>query len=100
MGSTDDAPERPGGISITDKIKLSEVCFLVGLPLPAAETELHAPGGQPLEPRLKGKTMKLYVGQTAPDFRLPSQLGTSVSLSHFRGKNLVLAFFPLAWTPI
>ncbi len=44
--------------------------------------------------------MKLEVGQKAPDFRLPSHLGTDVSLSDLRGKNVVLAFFPMAWTPI
>ena len=43
---------------------------------------------------------KLKVGQLAPDFTLPSQLGNSVTLSDLRGKNVVLAFFPLAWTPI
>jgi peroxiredoxin (alkyl hydroperoxide reductase subunit C) len=44
--------------------------------------------------------MKLEVGQKAPEFCLPSQLGTEVSLSALRGKNVVIAFFPLAWTPI
>lgn len=43
---------------------------------------------------------KLKIGQLAPDFTLPSQLGKSVTLSHLRGQNVVLAFFPLAWTPI
>lgn len=44
--------------------------------------------------------MALKIGTPAPDFTLPSQLGTPVTLSHLRGKNVVLAFFPLAWTPI
>lgn len=44
--------------------------------------------------------MKLQVGQTAPNFTLPSHLGKDVSLKDYRGKNVVLAFFPLAWTPI
>jgi peroxiredoxin len=44
--------------------------------------------------------MKLEVGQRAPDFILPSHLGYEVGLSHYRGKNVVLAFFPMAWTPI
>ncbi|MBN1231146.1 MAG: redoxin domain-containing protein [Anaerolineales bacterium] len=44
--------------------------------------------------------MKLSVGQTAPDFTLPSHLDTGIKLSDFRGNNVVLAFFPLAWTPI
>ncbi len=44
--------------------------------------------------------MKLQVGMQAPDFTLPSQLDRTVTLSDLRGKNVVLAFFPLAWTPI
>lgn len=44
--------------------------------------------------------MKLEVGQKAPEFSLPSHLGGNLSLSDLRGKNVVLAFFPLAWTPI
>ena len=44
--------------------------------------------------------MPLKVGQPAPDFHLPSHTGAAVNLSHYRGRNVVLAFFPLAWTPI
>jgi peroxiredoxin len=44
--------------------------------------------------------MKLQVGMLAPDFTLPSHLDKQVTLSDLRGKNVVLAFFPLAWTPI
>ena len=44
--------------------------------------------------------MKLQVGQPAPDFTLPSHLDKDVTLSHLLGNNVVLAFFPLAWTPI
>ena len=44
--------------------------------------------------------MGLKVGKKAPDFTLPSHLGQKVTLSNLRGKNVVLAFFPLAWTPV
>jgi thioredoxin-dependent peroxiredoxin len=44
--------------------------------------------------------MKLTIGQQAPDFILPSHLGTDIALKDLRGKNVVLVFFPLAWTPI
>jgi len=41
----------------------------------------------------------LRVGAPAPDFTLPSTAGADVTLSGFRGKQLVLlAFFPLAFT--
>ena len=42
------------------------------------------------------------VGDMAPDFELKSHLrkGKQVRLSDFRGKqNVVIAFYPLAWTP-
>ncbi len=44
--------------------------------------------------------MKLQVGQMAPDFTLSSHLDKDVTLNDFRGTNVVLVFFPLAWTPI
>lgn len=44
--------------------------------------------------------MPLNVGDLAPDFTLPSHLDKDVTLSSLRGKTVVMAFFPLAWTPI
>jgi len=38
------------------------------------------------------------VGSPAPDFTLDSTVGAPVSLSSLRGKNVLLAFFPLAFT--
>ena len=38
------------------------------------------------------------VGSTAPDFTLPSTADADVTLSQLRGKNVLLAFFPLAFT--
>jgi peroxiredoxin len=38
------------------------------------------------------------VGAPAPDFSLASTSGQMVTLSAFRGKNVLLAFFPLAFT--
>jgi hypothetical protein len=41
----------------------------------------------------------LKVGDTAPDFTLPATNGSKVKLSDYRGKqNVVLAFFPAAFT--
>jgi peroxiredoxin len=45
-------------------------------------------------------TTKLKVGDTAPDFTLPSNQKSAVTLSSFRGKkNVILAFYILAFTP-
>jgi len=40
------------------------------------------------------------LGQSVPDFTLTSHLGEKIKLSDYRGQNILLAFFPLAWTPI
>jgi peroxiredoxin len=43
----------------------------------------------------------LKIGDEAPDFELRSHRGGTVKLSEFRGKkNVVLAFHPLAFTPV
>ncbi|HEY6292803.1 MAG TPA: redoxin domain-containing protein [Terriglobia bacterium] len=39
------------------------------------------------------------VGQPAPDFTLPSQDGSNISLKDFRGKWVVLYFYPKDMTP-
>ena len=45
--------------------------------------------------------MPLKTGEEAPDFELDSHLGHKVRLSSFRGvRNVVIAFHPLAWTPV
>lgn len=41
----------------------------------------------------------LNVGDQAPEFSVPSDTGEKVSLTDFRGQNLVLYFFPKADTP-
>ena len=43
--------------------------------------------------------MTVEVGQTAPDFTLKANNGEEVSLSDFRGKNVVLYFYPKDMTP-
>jgi peroxiredoxin Q/BCP len=41
----------------------------------------------------------LTLGENAPDFTLPRDGGGSLSLADFRGRNLVIYFFPRADTP-
>jgi thioredoxin-dependent peroxiredoxin len=43
--------------------------------------------------------MAIKVGDTAPDFTLTDQNGASVSLSSYRGKPVVLYFYPKDDTP-
>jgi peroxiredoxin len=52
----------------------------------------------PLLAQTSGKT-HLKIGDMAPDFTLPSSAGQTVKLSDLRGKkNVVLAFYPAAFT--
>ena len=44
--------------------------------------------------------MAITVGQPAPDFTLHENPATQHSLSDYRGKNVVLAFFPGAFTGV
>ncbi len=45
------------------------------------------------------ETKTLGVGETAPDFTMKSIGLKEVSLKDYRGKNVVLLFYPLDWTP-
>jgi len=39
------------------------------------------------------------IGSKVPDFTLPSTTGQDVSLSQMAGQKVLIAFFPLAFTP-
>lgn len=46
-------------------------------------------------------TLKVKIGEPAPDFTLPSVSGETISLSQYRGKkHVVISFVPAAWTPV
>ena len=44
--------------------------------------------------------MEINVGEKAPDFTLRAQDKSRVTLSQYRGKKVVLLFFPLAFTSV
>ena len=44
--------------------------------------------------------MSISIGQKAPDFQLYDTEKNKVSLSDFRGQNVLLLFFPLAFTRV
>jgi mycoredoxin-dependent peroxiredoxin len=44
--------------------------------------------------------MAIAVGQPAPDFTLKDQNQKDVKLSQYRGKNVVIVFYPLDWSPV
>jgi peroxiredoxin len=41
----------------------------------------------------------LAAGEPAPDFALPDANGRTIRLSDYRGRRVVLAFYPLDWSP-
>ena len=47
--------------------------------------------------------MALNVGEVAPDFKLPCAIGNQTAEFHLasqRGKNVVVVFYPLDFTPV
>ena len=42
----------------------------------------------------------LSPGTPAPDFTLPSTMDRPISLAEYRGRPVVLAFFPATWSPV
>jgi peroxiredoxin len=72
------------------------VVLVVGLAVGFGAATLVMSSG---EPRIRNA--RLQVGDEAPDFRLPDHTGGYVRLSDYQGEsNVVLAFYPLAWTPV
>ena len=43
--------------------------------------------------------MALAVGQPAPEFTLKDQTQKEVKLADFKGKSVVILFYPLDWSP-
>lgn len=54
---------------------------------------------KPAPKKVSSMATKLKVGNSAPDFTLQDQNGKSVSLHDFKGKNVVVYFYPKAMTP-
>ena len=48
----------------------------------------------------QAERMGLPVGIQAPDFSLPDSYAKIIRLSDFRGKNVILVFYPLDWSPV
>ena len=63
----------------------------------AFKENIYNPGQlKPIDSKLNVK-----IGDSAPDFTLPSVSGEKVTLSQYRGKkNVVISFVPAAWTPV
>ena len=83
-------------------LKLSTVPTLAGLALTAlaaasAQGQTPQPPQQEQQPPPQNSAV-LNVGDPAPDFKLPGSDGKTHSLSDYKGKTVVLAWFPKAFT--
>jgi len=101
------APQIPDG---AQKQAISLLHGMVQELWRAADAPADRPGGRTLQdiadlhqhaPAMEGDAVNspLAVGAAAPDFALPDANGRTVRLSDFRGRPVVLAFYPLDWSP-
>jgi cytochrome oxidase Cu insertion factor (SCO1/SenC/PrrC family) len=74
--------------------KLPTVCTFAALALTAIAMAASAQD-QPPQPQYSAT---LNVGDRAPDFKLAGSDGKTHSLSDYKGKTVVLAWFPKAFT--
>jgi len=49
-------------------------------------------------PAVRSSAADIEVGQPAPDFRLPDETGQIRTLADFKGRTLILAFYPKDFT--
>lgn len=66
---------------------------------PAPKPAVVSPAADKTPDQKTGAPRQLSEGAKAPAFRLPRDGGDSVSLGDFKGRNLVLFFYPRADTP-
>ena len=70
-------------------MRMTMLCAIAGFGVTALAAALSAQNPPPGE---------LKVGDQAPDFALPGSDGKIHRLSDYRGKTVVLAWFPLAFS--
>ena len=73
------------------------VCAAAGIAVLAMSATASAQD-QPPQPPPAQYSANLNVGDMAPDFALPGSDGKTHKLSDYRGKTVVLAWFPKAFT--
>ena len=83
-------------------LKLLSLCALAGIgafAMSAAGSGQGQPPQQPTQPQAPAQySAELKVGDMAPDFALPGSDGKVHKLSDYRGKTVVLVWFPKAFT--
>jgi cytochrome oxidase Cu insertion factor (SCO1/SenC/PrrC family) len=79
--------------------KTLSVCAAAGIGLLAMSATASGQDQPPQPPPAPAQySANLKVGEVAPDFALPGSDGKTHKLSEYRGKTVVLAWFPKAFT--
>lgn len=87
--------------TIPPMLKLLSLCAFVGIGVIAMSAATPGQGQPPQQPPAAPPAQysaDLKVGDMAPDFSLPGSDGKLHKLSDYRGKTVVLAWFPKAFT--
>jgi cytochrome oxidase Cu insertion factor (SCO1/SenC/PrrC family) len=83
-------------------LKTTSVQMFAGLGLAAFGVAVSAQGQAPQQPQTPPAPPQysavLNVGDRAPEFKLPGSDGKVHALSSYKGKTVVLAWFPKAFT--
>jgi hypothetical protein len=85
-------------------LNLLSICTVVGVGMIAMSAATPGQGQPPQNPQQPPAappaqySADLKVGDMAPDFSLPGSDGKIHKLSDYRGKTVVLAWFPKAFT--
>jgi cytochrome oxidase Cu insertion factor (SCO1/SenC/PrrC family) len=72
------------------------ILSVAGMALVLGPTRTHAQAGNSAAANPQPKSIE--VGQPAPDFTLPDQDGKMHRLADYRGKTVILAFYPKDFT--
>ena len=80
------------------RLKVVSWCAAVGLAGSAAQAAAQSQPAQSAPPAPAASATELKVGDTAPAFALQGSDGKIHKLSDYKGKTVVLAWFPKAFT--
>jgi cytochrome oxidase Cu insertion factor (SCO1/SenC/PrrC family) len=78
--------------------RLLTFCSIAGLALASVAAQGQAPAPAPAPAAPAQYSADLQVGDVAPAFSLPGSDGKTHTLSEYKGKTVVLAWFPKAFT--
>ena len=91
-------PSRDFFFEVTMIKRMSVYCAGVGIAAMTAVLSAQAPAGQAPTGPVSPEPVQLKVGDVAPPFALQGSDGKIHRLADYKGKTVVLAWFPKAFT--